>query len=194
MDGFHGIECQYFIDKDKDTSDYMFHLALKFACKSLELTGGKPFPKTDENYTCFDWENDADGEDDMNILKAILAMKNIEMDFENMICLTSKLLYFDVMFELEELRGKIQKFADFLAKFDDGYKIFKEMFLKIYTILQMNCFNNNDFNQTIDGFYGNLTHSCQPNLLIYRDSVQGTNRYVVFQKIKPGEKLTIALR
>ncbi|KAL5286463.1 hypothetical protein ACFFRR_007849 [Megaselia abdita] len=200
--GFHTLECHLFSDNFLLKEEYI-HMALKFTVKALKITNKQSF-ENDDQYNIFDWE-DKDGdhnlyhdsspyvlsnlcnhENDEKILKSILSMKKMELGFEEMLKVT---LRFNEI--LEKLR-RFKAFKNFIGKLENGEKSFSEMFFKVYPITRFNMFvADSKFN--IDGFYGNLTHSCKPNLMVFQDS-SGINSYVVFEDIKVGEKLTVALR
>ncbi|KAL5286828.1 hypothetical protein ACFFRR_008060 [Megaselia abdita] len=193
----HTMECFLFCDNYL-LEDPNIHIALKFTIKALEITKGKYFVDDDE-FSCFDWEKTASSHsyssygipkdrknNDGNILKSILNMKKANVDFEEMIGCTLK---FNQI--LEKLKS-LQIFNDFIATLKNGEKSFSEMFFRSYRLIRYNGFDA-DSKYNIDGFYGTLTHSCKPNLMVFQDS-SGINSYVVLEEIQRGDQLTIAFR
>ncbi|KAL5292297.1 hypothetical protein ACFFRR_011231 [Megaselia abdita] len=183
MKGFHSIECPLlsacFLLDEPD-----IHLALKSTFKALEVSEGKSL-LNDSDYTSFDWK-DNDGEDDFNILKAILNTRKAKLNFIDLLGVTFRFIaIFDKLKQLDA-------FNNFTAKFENGEKMFAKMFFQIYPISKMNNFSS-DYKFNLDGFFGNITHSCKPNVVIFHDSKTGLNNYVAFKEIKTGEKLTVCL-
>lgn len=180
--GIHTIECDLFLNGFLLQESDM-HFALKFALDALAGTKGD-LQVNDPSFTCFDWK-DNDLDDTKNTVKAILNMKTIKLGLPKMVEVT---LGFNLL--LDTLR-RMEVFNELVSRFKGGEKLFTETFFKAYRILKFNGIHT-DYKLTIDGFYGNLTHSCKPNLVVLQHPRFATNVYVVLQEIKVGEQLTVA--
>lgn len=182
MEGFHGIECDYISDF-LVAMDGIKYLALKFAFKAMTIANSADF-QGKPNFTCFDWK-DADENDEGIIMKTILSMNEATLNFEQIFSLVS---HFEIL--MEKLRTN-DRFKAFVNRFDNGEKRLFEMYCKAYLVIRRNCFYI-DFVMNIDWLFGNLKQSCKPNIMIIRDSKDGTNHYLVINHIAANGELTIA--
>lgn len=180
---FHGIECglcfDFAIDKDP-----VMYLALKFACNALRFELDSKFYETTNPFTVFDWM-EGDEENHVTILKTILSMKHTDPSFKQTFALV---LYFVSVMEKAQ---KHEGFQKFIKSLDNWEKSLFDMFCKSYLAIKRNYFRA-DFTVHIDWLYGNLKHSCKPNVTVVHDSKLGTNTYLVLDRIAAGEDLTIA--
>lgn len=182
MKGFHGIECKNVPDFLATTDGGgIEYLAIKFAFKAMEIL---EHTNCEEKITCFDWK-DGDAKNEEILLKTILNMKQANLPFKLMFPIVS---YYIIL--MDKLKFN-KRFHDFIARFDNGNKRLFDMYCNAYLVISQNCFFA-DYTLNIDWLFGNLQHSCIPNVMIIRDSQLGTNNYLVINDIAANGELTIA--
>lgn len=134
-----------------------------------------------------------------NLAKVIFEFKDSDIDFDEAFKLAKRCVGLRDMFRPKK------EYKNLISRFDDGEKVFWNMFGRIHkkVVTGSFCYNYIEFMQNIPGkfidygshvdwFHGMFQHSCLPNVLVYRPKHTNKNFYVLLENVKAGDQLTIS--